>query len=206
MIALTGSLFSAPASAAEMPPQTPSVSLATAVDSENSLSSEQKDAIYLLTSATDREARTFDSDEAVAAGVDEQAVAEYAAAFQNTAGLPSEGQDSRVMPGSTTTVAACTGKRGYTGFYGWGWQTALNSCETNLLIGAMGAGGGGAYAISGVLVAAGVPAPAAAVTAAVGGLITAGVGVVSVCKAASYTKNAIYLDAFVTGGVGCWGQ
>jgi hypothetical protein len=121
VIALSGSLFSAPAIAAEMPPQTPAAPPATAVDSENSLSSEQKDAIYVLISATDREAGTFDSDEALAAGVDEQAVAEYAAAFQNTAGLSSEvqGEASGVAPSSAAMATACTGKHGYTGFYGW---------------------------------------------------------------------------------------
>ncbi|PPG20751.1 hypothetical protein C5D16_09685 [Rathayibacter toxicus] len=49
-------------------------------------------------------------------------------------------------------------------------------------------------------------APAGAITAAAGGVAEAGAGIVGICKAASYDAKAIYLNAFVTGGVCCWGQ
>lgn len=103
-------------------------------------------------------------------------------------------------------AAACTGDRGYTGFWGWGWQWALNSCDTNLLMAAYVAGGSVTSAVGGVIAATGVGAPAGAITIAAGGLVAAGAPVVAVCQAASYEKNAIYLNAFVTGGIGCWAQ
>ncbi|KIC60037.1 hypothetical protein RM52_01095 [Microbacterium hominis] len=36
--------------------------------------------------------------------------------------------------------------------------------------------------------------------------VAAGAGIIAICKAASREKQAIYLNVYVTGGVGCWGQ
>jgi hypothetical protein len=57
-----------------------------------------------------------------------------------------------------------------------------------------------------VIAASGVGAPEGAVAAAAGGLVAAGGPIIQVCKAASYEKQAIYLNAYVSGAVGCWGQ
>lgn len=42
--------------------------------------------------------------------------------------------DAQTTPQARTVAAAaatCSGARGYTGFWGWGWQTALDSCDTD---------------------------------------------------------------------------
>ena len=149
---------------------------------------------------------------ALATGASESDVADYAAAYQ-ASGREVSNLSIRVQNQITDTgervaaaAAACTGSRGYTGFYGWGWQYSLNSCDTDLLIAALFGGGSAVAAVGGVISAAGVTAPVGAITAAVGALIAAGAGPVSICKAASYTKKAIFLNVFVIGTVGCWGQ
>ncbi|MGN7187735.1 hypothetical protein [Microbacterium enclense] len=202
----------APSAAHAAETTTPPSASAPATGPEASLSAADQAELETLLAATDSATGTFDAAKALGAGASEQAVADYAASYeaagQNVTGLVETVRAQTSEAGERVAAAAssCTGDRGYTGFYGWGWQWALNSCDTDLLMAALAGGGGAVAAVGGVISAAGVTAPAGAVTAAAGGLVAAGAGIVSICKAASYEKKAIYLNAFVTGSVGCWGQ
>lgn len=176
--------------------------------SHSTMSPEQTASLEALLSANDSSTRTFTVAHATTAGAAPQDVADFSAMLKlsgwtvvgETVAAPSIAAAEVV-----TTFASCTGNRGYTGFYGWGWQWALNSCDTDLLIQALLAGGGGTAAVGGVLTAVGI-APAGGITAAVGALIAAGAGPIQVCKTASYGAHAIYLNVFATGSIGCWGQ
>lgn len=183
------------------------------------LSEAQSAELESLVGASDFANSTFDSDAALMSGVAETAVADYALVLEadgwtvngaNTISLRAEASPSGTEVAAA--AAACTGKRGYTGFYGAFWQFALNSCDTETLIASVAAAGGSTAAIGaaiaavGALPSSGLSVPAGAITAAVGGLIAAGAGPLTVCKTASYGVHAIYLNAFVTGGIGCWGQ
>lgn len=209
-IVIAGTALAGPAHAGQAPSASPGATAITGTGSDLSLS--EKLDLEKLLAATDQPAGIFDAAKAVASGVGPGPVADFAASYEaagkRVSGLSSEvkAQISEVGDRIIHTLRSCTGKSGYTGFWGWGWQVALNSCDTDLLIAAMLSGGGGAGAIAGILAATGVGLPVAAITAAVGGLIAAEAGIVQVCKAASYDDEAIYLNAFVTGGVGCWGQ
>lgn len=161
-----------------------------------------------LLSASDFAAKSFDPTAAVAAGVEATAIADYATVvaaggwtISSPASLTAQASESAQL--AAVGVAACTGRSGYTGFYGAFWQIALNSCQTESLILAIRGVGGGAAAIGGLLAAIGFPG--GAIAAAVGVLIVANPWPLDVCKAAS-GKHAIYINIFVVGGVGCWGQ
>lgn len=210
--AIIGSLltvgFVTPASAASPPPPT---SPETAIVSTGfALTAGQEAELNALDAATSHALETFDPAAAAAAGASEAGIADYAYVL-NSQGWTVVNEEFPTARASTVAIetaaaaAACTGRSGYTGFYGAFWQWALNSCQTDTLIAAVAAGGGGTAAIGGLLTALGV-APAGAITAAVGGLVVAGSGFLTVCKTASYGVHAIYLNAYVTGGVGCWGQ
>lgn len=202
----------APSAAQASETTAPPSASAPATGPEASLSAADQAELETLLAATDSATGTFDATKALGAGASEQAVADFAtsyeAAGQHVTGLdePLRAQTSEAGERVAAAASSCTGDRGYTGFYGWGWQWALNSCDTDLLMAALAGGGGAVAAVGGIISAAGVTAPAGAVTAAAGGLVAAGAGVVGICKAASYEKKAIYLNAFVTGSVGCWGQ
>ena len=188
----TTAFVATPAVAAEMSPTeaTPTAE-SPLLGPEATLSPADKAQLEVLLNATNLEVGVFDAAQAVTAGASLVAVADYAATYEASGAVVANSTpnllSSTSAVGERLAAAAlsCTGARGYTGFYGWGWQWALNSCDTDLLMAAL-AGGGGA-------------------TAAVGGVISAA-GVVGICKAASYEAKAIYPNAFVTGGVGCWGQ
>lgn len=206
---LVGGL-AAPASATE-PVEPEPTPVAT---EESVLSDEQAAELELLYGATDPAARAFDADLAVASGASPEGTADYAAV------LTAEGWDVRgetVDPSAGArevagVAAACTGVSGYTGYYGWGWQWGLNSCQTDTLIAAVFQGAGGAAAIGGVFAAIGlIPAaapvgiPAAVISGAVGGVIAFGGLSLTTCKTASYGVHAIYLNLYYA-SVGCWGQ
>jgi len=200
------------ASAAEASAPAVPTAAEPAVGPAASLSAEDTALLETLLSATDSSSGVFDAERALAAGASPSDVADYATAYQaagkSVEGIPVSVKAQTSEAGERVAAAAsrCTGDRGYTGFWGWGWQWALNSCDTDLLSAALVAGGGGVAAVGGIISAAGVTAPAGAVTAAAGGLVAAGGPIIQVCKAASYEKQAIYLNAFVSGNVGCWGQ
>lgn len=208
-LALTATLGAAPATAAGAAEVPAPDDMTTGPAAE--LNAADKAELEALIAATDQEAGVFDASVALGAGVDASAVADFATSYE-AAGLSVINLDSEIAAEPSAAglrvaaAAACTGDRGYTGFWGWGWQWALNSCDTNLLMAALAGGGGGIAAVGGVLTAAGVTAPAGAVTAAAGGLVAAGAGIVGICKAASYEKSAVYINAYVSGSVGCWGQ
>lgn len=199
------------AAQATEPPVSPSATTPV-MGPEAALSAQEQRELQSLLSATDPSRGTFDVTKARDLGASEQAIADFATSYQaagrSVLGLTVTTQIQRSDVGERVAAAAasCTGTRGYTGFYGWGWQWALNSCDTDLLMAALAGVGGGTAAVGGIISAAGVTAPAGAVTAAVGGLIAAGAGVIGICKAASYEAKAIYLNAYVIGSVGCWGQ
>lgn len=203
--------FAVPAQAAEAtpPPTSPDTAI---VSTASVLTAAQEAELNALDSATDHTTLTFDPVAASAVGASAEGIADYALVLQSR-GWTTLSQDSVTASASdvaTAIVSArakCTGKRGYTGFHGAFWQWALNSCDTNLLITSVvaGGGGGGVAAIGALLASLGI-APAGAITAAVGGVIAAGAGPLKICQAASYGANAIYMNTFVTGGVGCWGQ
>lgn len=180
---------------------------------EAQLSAADAALLTQLEAATNTSTGTFDAQAALAAGADPSAVADFAATY-SSAGRSvvhlDAGTANLVSPAATDIVAAaatCSGARGYTGFWGWGWQTALDSCDTDLLMTSIAGGGGGIAAVGGVIAAATGPgAPAGGIVAAAGGLVAAGAGIIAICKAASREKQAIYLNVYVTGSVGCWGQ
>lgn len=176
----------------------------------SALTAAQESELNALVNSTNFAARTFDPSSAVGAGASTVGTADYASLLA-ARGWTVVGNDAAlILPSSgaqpmLTVGAQCTGTSGYTGFFGAFWQWALNSCDTATLIAAVAAGGGSTAGIGGLLAALGV-VPAGGITAAVGGLIAAGAGVLTVCQTASYGMHAIYLNAYVIGGVGCWGQ
>lgn len=95
----------------------------------------------------------------------------------------------------------CKGVSGYRGQFWFGYQYALNSCETRSLIAAIGAGA--SLASIGAL-GTGPGAANAAIIGAIGGLTVAAL---NVCVAAS-SNGAIYLNSGVPPAipVSCWGQ
>lgn len=207
VLLLASTLMAAPAHASEAPqPDT------APVTSEVQLSAEQKADLQSLLAGIESTSGVFHADRALAAGVSESDVADFAASFEASGGtvsdLPSTTKSEISAQGKQIAMAAasCKGSRGYTGFYGWGWQFALNSCDTDLLIAAVGGAGTSYAALGGLIAVGGVTAPAGAVTIAVGGIIAAGAVPLSICKAASYGKKAIFLNAYIGGGIGCWGQ
>lgn len=206
---LVGGL-AAPASATEVEdPELTPVPAAEAVLSEAQIA--ELEALY---ESTDSASRTFDAAAAVASGATEQGTADYASV------LVAEGwavQGETVEPTAATqsiasALAACTGRSGYTGYYGWGWQWGLNSCQTDTLIAAVNLGAGGATAVGAVFAAIGlipgaapVAVPVAVVSGAVAAVIAYGSLGLNVCKTASYGVHAIYLNLYYT-SVRCWGQ
>ncbi len=72
--------------------------------------------------------------------VDSTPVADYAVSYQaarKQVTVLSPAVQAHTSAAGKHVVAAdanCTGTYGYTGFYGWGWQWALNSCDTDLVI------------------------------------------------------------------------
>lgn len=131
-----GLLTSSPATAAENPASSPSAQ--HPLDGPVSqLSAAEERALSRLESATDTATGVFDAEAALAAGVSASDVADYAATYtaagNDVVGMTSS-VDAQTTPQARTVAAAaatCSGARGYTGFWGWGWQTALDSCDTD---------------------------------------------------------------------------
>ncbi|WOF23632.1 hypothetical protein N8K70_02830 [Microbacterium betulae] len=207
MASLVSFGVAASASAAEEPPVSPETQI---FEEGGTLTAEQAAELDALESATDFGAKTFDIGAAEDTGASAQGIADFAHVLE-TQGWTTIGGGLTVSPSTATAqiiataAAACTGKSGYTGFYGAFWQWALNSCQTDTLIAGVAAGAAGAGAVAAVFAAVGV-APAAGVSTAIGALVGANAAFLTVCKTASYGVHAIYLNAYVTGGVGCWGQ
>lgn len=181
----------------------------------SSLTPEVEAGIAALVDASDRENRIFDATAAADAGVPQSEIADFSyvvaangweiTGTQDVDQLMRSASDNLV---TTYDAKACTGKSGYTGYWGWGWQWALNSCQTTALIAAIAAGAGaGAFgAASAILVAIPPAAPAAAITFAVGAVVGAGGLFLGACQAASYGVYATYLNISNAGVPGCWGQ
>ncbi|WP_431030940.1 hypothetical protein [Plantibacter sp. RU18] len=151
----------------------------------------------------------FDIEAAQAAGASPESIADFATIVGGAGWTVENGattvEASDLAVEIAAEVRACTGATGYTGFHGAFWQWGLDSCLTDSLIAAVASGAGSGVAIGGVLAAAGL-APAAALSAAIGALTGMSAGFLKVCQTASYGAHAIYLNAYVTGNVGCWGQ
>lgn len=180
---------------------------------ESSVSSASHDewVIEQLIQSADRETNVFSADRALRVGVDAQTVADFSGVVE-AMGWMVDGEvgDERLLSESASVVAAkaaaCTGQRGYTGFWGYMWQWAFNSCDTELIQSALLAGGAVVGTIAGIFAAVPGAAPAAAVTAAVAGVIAVGAPVLEVCQKASYNYNAVYFNLMVYGSAGCWAQ
>ena len=158
---------------------------------EATLSPADTAPLEILLDATDCEAGVFDAEQAVAAGASSSAVADFAATYRASGEVATNLTPNLLSSTSATgeriaaAASSCTSARGTTGFFGWGWQWALNSCDTDLLIAALAGGGGAATAGGGIVSAAGVTAPAGGNHSSGRGLVAAGAGVVGIGKAAS---------------------
>lgn len=190
--------------------QPPGTSESSAIVGEaGALTPEQDRDLTALVGALSEADRSFDVDQAVSAGASAQSAADFthilsASGWTIDGETPHESvSDIAVQVALSST--ACTGKTGYIGFFGAFWQSALNSCLTDTVKAGIAAGGAGAGAIAAALAAGGV-LPAAAIAGAVGAFLAAGVAVVHLCQTASYGVHAIYVNFFVTGNLGCWGQ
>lgn len=135
--------FAGPASAAE-PDGGPTVS-----SEKNSQIDIAQASVDLTTDST-----SFDYADAVRAGVTTENTARFASGFQGMGGSILNGPS--VLPAlsdeittSVTTLASCGGRNAY-GTYLWGMQVAMNSCVTNVVLGAIGTAGG-AVVVAGAL-------------------------------------------------------
>ncbi|MFC6355171.1 hypothetical protein [Luethyella okanaganae] len=200
-------LFMAPAAnAAEAPIEPPPVV---------EISAEEQANLDALLAASDNsgDVAVFDVDQALQLGADEAATQRYASAFVESGGTLAAGLSSvaadiaRGTQAGAMALAACLGQTGFTGYYWFGPQTALDSCLTTAFINgiALAAAGGGVYAAASALTVAGLPA--AAVTGVVAAVLGLGVVFLTICKDTS-SVNAIYLNGGIPGVVppSCWAQ
>ncbi|WP_372967623.1 hypothetical protein [Microbacterium sp.] len=167
----------------------------------------------LAASDTSGEVAVFDVDRALELGADQSAVQEFAAGFVESGGTLAAAASttateiSKGTESSAMALAACRGKNGFTGYYWFGPQTAMDSCNTSALINGitLAAAGGGTYAAASALTVAGLPA--AAVVGVISGILGIGVAFLNICKDTS-SVNAIYLNGGVAGVVppSCWAQ
>ncbi|WP_156376734.1 hypothetical protein [Yonghaparkia sp. Root332] len=179
------------------------------------ISAEEQANLDALLAASDNsgDVAVFDIDQALALGADATATQEYAASFVEAGGTlaPTESSSAADVAKGTEAgamaLAACRGKNGFTGYYWFGSQTAMNSCNTQALINGitLAAAGGGTYAAASALTVAGLPA--AAVVGVIAGILGIGVAFLNICKDTS-SVNAIYLNGGVAGVVppSCWAQ
>lgn len=155
----------------------------------------------------------FDIDRALELGADEAAAEEFALAFVASGGVladtSSAGSEQLKLKASMTVSAkaACRGRTGYTGYYWFGPQSALDSCLTTGLINGIGiaAAGGGTYTAASALTVAGLPS--SAVVGVVSAVLALGVAFLTVCRDTS-SLGAMYLNGGVPGVVApsCWAQ
>ncbi len=179
------------------------------------ISPEERANLDVLLAASDNtgDVPVFDIDQALRLGADQAAAQEYASAFVESGGTlaPSQSTDAadiaRGIVASTGALAACRGATGFTGYYWFGPQTALDSCLTTSFINgiALAAAGGGTYAAASALTVAGLPA--SAVVGVVAAVLGLGVVFLNICKDTS-SVNAIYLNGGVAPGIppSCWAQ
>lgn len=144
---------------------------------------------------------SFDYEEAVANGVEPQVASDYAAVLGASSDLVTAGNE--LAPTETAAAAAaCTGESRYVGYTFWGFQWALNSCQTSQLIAAVGLGAGGIGTVTAMLAASTTVPPVAAVAAAV---VTLGGAFLATCQAFS-SNGGIYLNSGNLSAPTCWGQ
>ncbi len=179
------------------------------------ISAEEQANLDALLAASDNtgDVAVFDVDQALALGADEVATQEFATTFVEAGGTLADSasaESAKIAESSEASamaVAACRGKTGFTGYYWFGPQTALDSCLTTTFINgiAVAAAGGGTYAAASALTVAGLPA--AAVVGVVAAVLGLGVAFLTICKDTS-SVNAIYLNGGVAGVVppSCWAQ
>ena len=177
----------------------------TAVASEGApLTAEEISNLEALTSASKDDAGpVFDAELAGLLGASDASIVEFSDGFVAAGGrleLPSAGE-------RLAAVNACSGSSGFTGWYWFGPQTAMNSCQTDLLMAGIGTAiaGGGLYMAASALTVAGLPSTA--VVGVATAVVAVGLGFLSICKAAS-SNGAIYLNGGIPGLVSpsCWGQ
>lgn len=182
-----------------------SAAISTAVASEGALlTAEEISNLEALTSASKDDAGpVFDAELAGELGASVASIAEYSDGFVAAGGRlaqPSAGE-------RPAAVNACNGGSGFTGWYWFGPQVAMNSCQTDLLMAGIGTAiaGGGLYTLSSALTVAGLPS--SAVVGVATGVVALGLGFLSICKAAS-SNGAIYLNGGIPGIIvpSCWGQ
>lgn len=155
----------------------------------------------------------FDVDRALELGADETATEEFAVSFVEAGGTlaPSEStvaaDAAMSSKAGAMALAACRGNTGFTGYYWFGPQTAMDSCLTTGFINgiALAAAGGGTYAAASALTVAGLPL--AAVTGVIAGVLGVGIVFLTICKDTS-SIGAIYLNGGIPGAVppSCWAQ
>lgn len=205
------SLFAvAPAHAETLPPS-PEVEGSAVAAEGTPLTPAQEAELTALVDAADLENQIFDVAAATEAGVSESQIADfsYVVAANGWEIVGAQDVDQLLSSASSslvTSYSGCTGANGYTGYWGWGWQWAANSCITDSLIAGAAAGAGGVGAIAAILTAIPPAAAAAPIAYAAGAVVAAGGGFLAACKTFSYGVHAIYLNINSAGAPGCWGQ
>ncbi|BAJ74552.1 outer membrane protein [Microbacterium testaceum StLB037] len=207
-VTVLGMLFAAPAANAAEPAAEPAPAVAELPAAEQA----NLDAL-LAASDTSGEVPVFNIDDALARGADRAATEQFAATFVQTGGTltGTSSPESATISESSSVVALaaadCRGRTGFTGYYWFGPQTALDSCLTTTLINgiSIAAAGGGVYTAASALTVAGLPS--SAVVGVVSAVLALGVVFLNVCKDTS-SINAIYLNGGVPGVVSpsCWAQ
>lgn len=179
------------------------------------ISAEEQANLDALLAASDNsgDVAVFDIDQAIKLGADQDATQQYASAWVESGGTivgaagPESADIAKGTEASAMALAVCRGKTGFTGYYWFGPQNALDSCLTQTFINAIGvaAAGGGTYAAISALTVAGLPQ--AAVVGVVAAVLGLGVAFLNICKDTS-SIGAIYLNGGIPGAVSpsCWAQ
>lgn len=143
--------------------------------------------------------RQFDYTKAVKNGLTTKYATEFAGGFAANGGTVVGGPADLPYVDELSLVnarAACAGRNGFS-VYWWGSQSRIDSCRTNMLIGALTAGAGTAALLGILSVIGAVPS---GVVAALGAI---GAGALAMCNA--YGKG-IYLNQVWGMAPGCWSQ
>jgi len=153
----------------------------------------------------DDKAVMFDYAQALELGADESFATDYARGILLADGTVQNAPatEALVLSASdeelTQAAAACRGTNGV-GYYWWGHQLRVDSCNTQLLVGALTAGAGIAAVAAVITAATGAGAVAGTIAAAV---LTVGAGAVTACN---MYGNGVFLNQLWTGTPFCWGQ
>ncbi|MGL4340435.1 MAG: hypothetical protein ACRCSP_08465 [Rhodoglobus sp.] len=181
-------------------------------DDSVTLTNEEISNLEALTSATKNSdaGPVFDAALALKLGATQSSISGFSAGLNAGVGRLTKArvsEDTTQEQGVLAAARACSGASGFTGYYWFGPQIAMDSCQTDLLQAGIGIAlaGGGVYTAASALTAAGLPA--AAVIGVVTAVIGLGLGFVSLCKAAS-SHGGIYLNGGIPGIIApsCWGQ